>query len=163
MTGDRAAAKGIVRCARPDEATALSALAFRSKVHWGYDREFMEACREALTLTVEFISGSDVYVMEVEGQVVGFYTIAPWNWGLELTHFFVDPSAMGNGLGRRLWDDAVQRAAALGHSQLLIQSDPFAEGFYLRLGAERIGEVPSEAQPGRMLPLLVFPLQEVAE
>jgi hypothetical protein len=46
------------------------------------------------------------------------------------------------------------------YERLLIQSDPFAEGFYLRLGADRIGEVPSQALPGRVLPLLVYPLRE---
>ncbi|NIQ29145.1 MAG: GNAT family N-acetyltransferase, partial [Acidobacteria bacterium] len=53
---------------------------------------------------------------------------------------------------------AVNRARSLGYERLLVQSDPNAEGFYLRLGAERIGEVPSRVQPGRLLPLLLFPL-----
>jgi GNAT superfamily N-acetyltransferase len=152
--------EGGVRRARPDEAIPLTELAFRSKAHWGYDREFMQACRAALTVTAEFIAGADVYVAEVEGRVVGFYSLAPWNSDLELYHFFVDPPAMGNGVGRRLWDDAVRRATEFAYPKLLIQSDPYAEGFYLKLGAERIGEVPSEAMPGRTLPLLVFPLRE---
>jgi hypothetical protein len=37
---------------------------------------------------------------------------------------------------------------------VLIDADPFAEGFYLAMGAERIGEVASDALPGRMLPQL---------
>ena len=32
-----------IREARPDEAELLSELAFRSKAHWGYDAEFLEA------------------------------------------------------------------------------------------------------------------------
>jgi GNAT superfamily N-acetyltransferase len=150
----------VVRRARPDEAESLTRLAYRSKAHWGYDREFMEACREALTVTAEFISRADVHVVEVGGRVVGFYSLAPWNADLELVHFFVDPTAMGDGVGRRLWDDAVERACSLGHVRLLIESDPYAEGFYRKLGAERIGEVPSESMAGRSLPLLVFPLRE---
>lgn len=149
-----------MRRARPDEASPLTELAFRSKAHWGYDREFMQACRAALRVTAKFIARADVCVAEVEGRVVGFYSLAPWNSDLELYHFFVDPPAMGNGVGRRLWDDAVKRATELGYRKLLIQSDPYAEGFYLKLGAERIGEVPSAAVPGRVLPLLVFPLRE---
>jgi hypothetical protein len=39
---------------------------------------------------------------------------------------------------------------------LLILSDPFAEAFYARLGAVRIGEGPSDAIPGRLLPLLEY-------
>jgi GNAT superfamily N-acetyltransferase len=154
------ASEGVLRRARPDEAIPLTELAYRSKRHWGYDREFMEACRATLRVSARFIARADVYVAEVDGRVVGFCSLAPWHSDLELYHFFVDPPAMGNGVGRRLWNDAVRRATELGHSRLLIQSDPFAEGFYLKLGAERIGEVPSGAVPGRTLPLLVFPLRE---
>ena len=39
------------RSAKPEEADALSALAFRSKAYWGYGAEFLEACRSELTLT----------------------------------------------------------------------------------------------------------------
>jgi GNAT superfamily N-acetyltransferase len=154
------ASEGVVRRARPDEAASLTELAFRSKAHWGYDREFMQACRATLRVSAKLISRADVYVAEVEGRVDGFYSLTPWHSDLELYHFFVDPPAMGNGVGRRLWDDAVRRASERGYARLLIQSDPFAEGFYLNLGAERIGEVPSGAVPGRTLPLLVFPLRE---
>jgi hypothetical protein len=39
-----------IRPARPDEAGAISALALRSKGHWGYDAAFLAACRENLTI-----------------------------------------------------------------------------------------------------------------
>jgi GNAT superfamily N-acetyltransferase len=152
--------ESLVRRARPEDAGPLTELAFRSKAHWGYDREFMQACRAALRVTAKFMARADVYVAENQGRELGFYSLAPWNSDLELYHFFVDPPAMGNGVGRLLWDDAIRRATGLGYPKLLIQSDPYAEGFYLKLGAERIGEVPSAAVPGRMLPLLVFPLRE---
>ncbi len=42
---------------------------------------------------------------------------------------------------------------------LSIQSDPHAEGFYLRLGARRTGEAPSQSIPGRLLPMLEFDLR----
>jgi hypothetical protein len=43
-----------------------------------------------------------------------------------------------------------------GARRLLIEADPNAERFYERLGAQRIGEAPSTAVPGRLLPLLEF-------
>ena len=84
----------------------------------------------------------------------------PWKSDIELSHFFVDPPSIGRGVGRVLWDDAVRRAEARGHARLVIQSDPNAEGFYRKLGAERIGVVPSQARPGRNLPLLVYELDD---
>jgi GNAT superfamily N-acetyltransferase len=155
--------EGRARRARPDEAGSLSALALRSKSHWGYEPEFLEACRSALTLTSEFVEDGEVHVLETGGRIAGFYSLVKWNADVELCHFFVDPPLMGQGAGRLLWEDAVERAESLGFSRLLIQSDPHAEGFYLRLGAERIGEVPSEVEPGRILPLLLFPLVDGLE
>jgi GNAT superfamily N-acetyltransferase len=149
-----------LRRARPEEADALSALAVRSKAHWGYDTKFLDACRDELTLTPEFLPEEEVYVLSAAGALVGFYTLARWNADIELCHLFVEASAIGKGAGRLLWEDAVRRAEGMGYERLLIQSDPFAEGFYLRLGADRIGEVPSQALPGRVLPLLVYPLRE---
>jgi GNAT superfamily N-acetyltransferase len=133
-------------------------MALRSKAHWGYESEFLEACRQELTLTPELIDAEQVYLIEDGGRPVGFYTLVKWAADIELGHFFVDPPSIGRGVGRALWDDALERAAELGYARLLIQSDPNAEGFYLKLGAERIGEVPSAVWPGRKLPLLVYPL-----
>jgi len=149
-----------LRRAMPLEAPALSSLARRSKAYWGYGEEFIEACQSELTLTPEFVENGEVHVIERDGCVAGFYSLAEWNSDVELHHFFVDPPLIGKGAGRLLWDDAVERAVALGYGRLLIQSDPNAEGFYLKLGAERIGDVPSQAVAGRLLPLLLFPLQD---
>jgi hypothetical protein len=58
-------------------------------------------------------------------------------------------------------------------SRIRIEGDPFAEGFYLTMGAIRVGETPSRSIPGRSLPLLsvdvdkvpieVRPVQELAK
>ncbi|WP_067619878.1 hypothetical protein [Alicyclobacillus acidiphilus] len=40
--------------------------------------------------------------------------------------------------------------------ELTIRPDPNAEPFYLAMGAQRVGEVPSGSIPGRMLPLLQY-------
>lgn len=150
---------GRTRRARPEERGPLSALALRSKAHWGYEPGFMEACREALTLAPEAMTGGEVWVHERHGRVVGFFSLAKWNSDSELAHLFVEPAKIGRGVGRTLWTEAVRRAESLGYERMLIQSDPNAEGFYLKLGAERIGEVPSQVQAGRMLPLLLFALR----
>ncbi len=69
---------------------------------------------------------------------------------------WVAPERVGGG-GAALFAHAVETARAEGASQLRISSDPNAEGFYVKMGARRVGEVPSRP-PGRMLPLLVFRL-----
>jgi hypothetical protein len=48
----------------------------------------------------------------------------------------------------------LQEAKSRGYSSFRIESDPYAEAFYLLHGAVCIGSVPSTLLEGRMLPLL---------
>ena len=68
---------------------------------------------------------------------------------------FVAPDAMRQGVGRALYDDACDIARNMGLTELQIEADPHAVGFYERRGARRIGEAPSQSIAGRVLPLLV--------
>ena len=143
-----------LRPAVPAEAGALSRLALRSKGHWGYDEEFLAACRAELTLRPEQGDGVHIVVAERGGTVLGFHRLAGEPPVAELADLFVDPDAIGQGVGALLLADAVGRARALGISRLLIDADPHAEGFYAHLGARRIGSVASGSIPGRELPRL---------
>jgi GNAT superfamily N-acetyltransferase len=69
---------------------------------------------------------------------------------------FVEPRAMGTGVGRKLFEAIVALIAAEGAKKLVILADPNAEEFYRRMGAKRVGDAPSESIPGRRLPLLEF-------
>lgn len=53
---------------------------------------------------------------------------------------FIDPPVIGTGLGRRLWEHAISSASTRGFQNLTLESDPHAEPFYLRRGADRIGQ-----------------------
>lgn len=55
----------IIRPASRAEASLLSQLAFESKAYWGYDADFMVACREELTVTEEELDREPSYVAEV--------------------------------------------------------------------------------------------------
>jgi len=145
-------ASTIIRRARPDEAALLSVLALRSKAHWGYDDAFMAACRADLTLSPDEIATTAVYVLEAVGQVVGFHQVRGDQEEAELTNLFIAPPAIGAWHGARLWHHAALLAAAQGHRALTVQSDPHAEGFYRAMGMATVGETPSTAIPGRVLP-----------
>lgn len=151
-----------IRRARPAEAAAISALALRSKGHWGYDAAFLESCREDLTVSPQEIAAERVYVaVGSDGTMTGYYSLKPAAEGVvELDALFVDPAAIGQGVGRALWEHAVRTAKAAGYRQLVIQSDPHAEGFYRAMGAVSMGERESSVTPGRFLPLLRYGLQD---
>ena len=66
----------VVRAARPAEAAAISALALRSKAHWGYDPAFLEACRDDLTIRPEWCDGVRLVVAEQDGVLLGYARVA---------------------------------------------------------------------------------------
>jgi GNAT superfamily N-acetyltransferase len=141
-----------IRRARPDEANALTALAKRAKAHWGYDAKFMDRVSDAMTLSPADIAAHEVFVLQdPSGAILGFHRVIPSD-PAELEDMWVEPSAMGNGHGRRLFQHGTAVARSLGAAALELDADPNAVGFYERMGMERIGETPSTLIPGRSLP-----------
>jgi GNAT superfamily N-acetyltransferase len=160
-----------IRAARPEEAGELGALALRSKAHWGYDAAFMEASRDELMIPADQVVARRTYVAVSRGpgpdpvvpgerrrRILGFGTIEGEPPAGELGMLFVDPPAIGRGVGGALFSHLTAVAGALGFHRLTIASDPNAEPFYLAKGAVRIGGVPSGSIPGRTLPLLALAL-----
>lgn len=154
MTGEVGTTRAAIRPARAEEAATLSALALRANAHWGYDEAFMAACRDDLTVTPGDVAIHTIRVATLAGQPCGFYQMRGTGAAATLTDLWVEPSAIGQGHGRALWQHAVATARERGFRELLVQSDPHAEGFYRAMGAERIGSQPSTVVPGRELPLL---------
>jgi GNAT superfamily N-acetyltransferase len=144
----------VLRQGRPDEAGLLTALALRSKAHWGYDEAFMAACRGELTVHADEIAARRTVVAEDAGEVIGFVTLEgePPQGGIGM--LFVSPAAMGRGAGRLLYGHALATAARLGFTRLTIDADPNAEPFYEAMGAVTVGRTPSGSIPGRTLPLM---------
>jgi predicted N-acetyltransferase YhbS len=67
------------------------------------------------------------------------------------------PDHMGHGIGDVLLRHAMACARENGADALRIVSDPNAETFYAKYGAERVDMVPSQPE-GRELPLLRLPV-----
>jgi GNAT superfamily N-acetyltransferase len=70
---------------------------------------------------------------------------------------FLEPRAIGHGLGRRMWKDATAQARSAGFTELQIESDRHAEAFYLTMGAVRTGATASPVDSAP-LPLLKISL-----
>lgn len=68
------------------------------------------------------------------------------------------PDYIGSGLGKLLIEAAKAHAKSLSMEALSIDADPNAEQFYIRIGAVKVGETPSESIPGRVLPQLLLNL-----
>ena len=157
-----------LREARPGDAEAITDVAIRSKAHWGYSRDFMEACRAELTVTPEQIRSERFrFVVAEPGPpgpdsrrpVCGYYAIENGEGQtLELEALFVDPDHLRRGIGTLLLEHATASARDMNGERLVIQADPNAADFYANAGAEPIGTRESGSIPGRYLPLFAIDL-----
>jgi GNAT superfamily N-acetyltransferase len=154
--GTQSCPGGGIRSARVEEAAALSDLCVRSKAVWGYDDSFMTLARGVLQVGVKEIAAGDIWVATTaDGSIAGVVALAPCEQPgtLDLDKLFVEPRHIRAGFGRALLDHATQEARRRGATRLTILADPCAAPFYERNGARRIGEAPSDAIPGRLVPL----------
>ena len=143
---------GRIRPARPEEASELRELAHRSKAHWPYSTEFLAAVRPLLRLEPEDVQRDDVRLLEIDGVIAGWHRVSLRAAHAELEDLWLEPRFIGVGHGRLLFEDAVAVARGAGASVLEWDAEPFATGFYAAMGGVVVGEVPSAAEPGRMLP-----------
>jgi GNAT superfamily N-acetyltransferase len=156
----------IVRAAA-ELAGSLSAMALAAKRHWRYPEPWIEIWTPILTLTPEYVTANPTFAA-IEageageaGEVIGFYALVVSRQAprVQLDHLWLAPAWIGRGLGRTLFEHAAGNAAALGGAILDIEAEPFAEAFYLHMGARRVGERASQidGQP-RLLPLMQLDL-----
>jgi N-acetylglutamate synthase-like GNAT family acetyltransferase len=129
-----------IRRASPEDANTLTQIALDAKRHWGYPEHWIKHWEADLTVSPEFIRDNHVYVFERESDVLGFYALCVSGNKAELEHMWVTPAAIGTGIGKELFLDAMERAAALEVREIEISADPNAAGFYERMGASQIGE-----------------------
>lgn len=137
----------------------MSGIAHRAKASWHYPERWLAAWHEQLTLRPEHLLRWRVRVAENAGTVAGFAAVDVDAHPAGLEHCWVDPPAMGQGVGRALVLDGAGLAAQAGHHTLEVESDPHAVGFYRRLGGHVVGSVhaPVLGRP-RQLPLVRFTL-----
>jgi GNAT superfamily N-acetyltransferase len=148
----------MIRAPTIEELASLSELCLRSKAVWGYNEEFLEACRGELSFDQRDLHLTPIAVAEHGGKLVGVAQVKVIDNQADLLKLFVEPSALRRGVGRALLAWATNVAREKGATQLVIDSDPGAAPFYRRMGAYDVGEARSGSIPGRMLPKLAINL-----
>lgn len=147
-----------IRPATGDDAATITRLIRRSKASWGYDADLMAAFAPELQMTPADIARDHVEVLEHEGRLVAVYRLMRDRQLVWLEDLFVEPAEHGRGLGRFLFERACSVAQGWGFATLQVDSDPFAEGFYVAMGCRRVGMIDSDLVPGRQLPRLLLSL-----
>ena len=132
-----------IRRAIPEEAATLTQIALDAKRYWGYPEHWIQHWESDLTISSDFIREHHVYVADDDGEIGGFYALCVADHKAELEHMWVRPNCIGTGVGKELFLDAMERAAALNVNAVELSADPNATGFYSRMGATQIGETDS--------------------
>lgn len=122
----------------------------------------MEAWRDELTQTPEFIRTQLVWRAEQACVIVGFFGFRWADDGWHLEHLWLRSQFIGRGLERTLFVGTVRQARALSAAELRIKSDSKAEPFYRKMGAVRTGLEVYQllGKIRREVPLLSFRLPE---
>jgi ribosomal protein S18 acetylase RimI-like enzyme len=149
-----------IRRADAAEADILTDIACRSEACWGYDSDFMEKFKAVYRVTGELITGSPTYVICEGDKVVGFYNISTDGTETSLEYLYISPESIGKGYGKALWKHMVYICREKGFKEIALVTSPQAKEFYIKMGAVFTGEVESLLKKGRMIPRLVYTVQQ---
>lgn len=153
--------KLIIRKANKSESKLLSQIALTSKAHWPYPKDYLEKCVEALHISEDYIEQWPVYIAEIENVPMGFYTLKIIKDEPRLDNLWILPEFIGKGIGNKLFKHAVLEASKLGWTNFRLAADPYATGFYEKLGACQIGTVQSRIKPDLFLPHMEFQISHL--
>ena len=104
----------------------------------------------------QVVAANEVWVATRGGELRGFVTLLHRADRTILDDLWLEPDEIGRGTGRLLFDHARTRAAAAGARTLEWEAEPYAAGFYERMGGVVVGMVDSPL--GRPLPLMRIPV-----
>jgi GNAT superfamily N-acetyltransferase len=146
-----------IRRAQPEEADELRALTIASKDYWGYSEEWLAQWASLLRLPAAYVRDNDVFVGTDGTRIVGFYALVVRRPISILDHLWLAPEYIGRGLGRVLFQHALDWASGLGVTIMEIEVEPRAAGFYARMGARHVRDTISDM--GRVLPIMAVDVQ----
>jgi len=132
-----------IRRARPSEADAARALIGRSMAVWDKPHGYLEEAVGLMSLSPEDVERDEAWVLDDGTQIVGFLRVSVSGTDAEIEELHLEPAWIGRGLGRRLFEQAVERARAVGAERLVWSTDRYALGFYLTMGGVITGSEPS--------------------
>ncbi len=145
----------IFPCTIPEYAAVLTEITISAKRHWAYPENWIQLWLPSLTITPEYIDSHEIWMMMVEDQPVGYYSFSQNEEGLWLDNLWVLPEYMGLGIGRSLFQHALERCKELEASKLMIDADPNAQSFYEKMGARKVHEHHTELDGAlRILPVM---------
>lgn len=143
-----------IEIAKKQDAEAITELTIRSKAYWNYGKAQIEAWKDDLTVSSEYIAQNHVYKLVGQNKLLGFYAFQlKKDKSAKLTFLFIDPEFMGKGFGKTLLLDCLKRTEQLGSTSIDLDADPNAKKFYEKFGFNQVGQLQSSIKD-RFLPIM---------
>lgn len=157
-----------IRIAENNTITRLTEIAFSAKRYWQYPGEYYEIWKDELTITEDYLKNNVVKIIEDEHVIKGFYSFCLnpnerytgdifLEEGFWLDHMFLEDKYIGNGYGRCMFNDLIREIKSRAGVCFYIFVDPFAEGFYKKMGCEYLRESKSSIE-NRNIPVYIYRL-----
>ena len=149
--------------ATESDSKELTSISFEAKRHWNYPEYYYEVWKNELIITPDYINQNIVCKSQINNETIGFYSIIEnadifWSGeiliekGFWMEHLFIRPKYHKLGIGRLMAEHAIRISKQKGINRLLVFADPFASGFYEKIGAHFLYESKSSI-PGRFIPV----------
>jgi GNAT superfamily N-acetyltransferase len=124
----------VIRPARHDEGERLREIARASKAHWGYEAERVRQWTASLDLSPAGLREKEFFVAEVAGRAVGWLALIDRGEVCWLDDLWIEPQWIGQGIGTKLFQHAVEHALDLGATRMELEAEPHSVGFYEKMG-----------------------------
>lgn len=136
------------------DAEQLTEIAWQSKSHWNYPKEWMELWREGLKITEEIIQKNEVFKLVLANEeIVGCCVLITEEDVLWIEHLWILPNYIGHGFGKQLLETVLQETLQPIHQKIKVVSDINAEIFYQKMGFQTVDQYASKPK-GRFLPIM---------
>jgi len=160
----------VIRPAKESEHQELTSISFESKGYWNYPKSYFDVWENELTINHEYIRTNTVFVYEINGVVLGYYSIVELKENIEISevsihkgfwleHMFIKPHSIGQGIGRKMFEHLKQWCKSSEIKEISILADPHSKGFYEKNGCEYIKEFPSNI-PNRTTPWFIYKIPD---
>jgi predicted GNAT family N-acyltransferase len=132
----------------------LTEVTKKSKAYWGYSKEQILLWNDNLTISKDYIKNNHIFKLINESKIIGYYSyIIETEKNIKLDNLFILPEFIGKGFGKYLVNDFLNRMRKDKFEKIVLNSEPYAEQFYIKIGFKKTGEFETSIK-NRFMPIM---------
>ncbi|OHT46782.1 GNAT family N-acetyltransferase [Flavobacterium tructae] len=144
--------------ANTTDSEILTQITKKSKAYWGYSAEQIQKWEVNLTISPDYIKEHDVFKLVKDKVIIGYYSyLFEDEKNVKMDNLFILPEYIGKGFGKYLFLDFLNRMKEVEIQTIQLDSEPNAEGFYLKMGFVKIGAFETSIKD-RFMPIMKMKL-----